>query len=123
MQIFLRILFVFIFFCTAFLIKCGSSEYNKIISNSFSYISAAKQETVLSVKTEEYFITANNQNKTEIKNQSNKNNNLGQSFGCTIFSKLNIFNKFVIYKNKLSFRYVLYRILNNLRNSIYPNAP
>jgi len=104
-------------------VKTDFVPHNKIISNSYSYISETKQETVLSVKTEESFITANNQNKTEIKNQSNKNNNLGQSFGCTIFSKLNIFNKFVIYKNKLSFRYVLYRILNNLRNSIYPNAP
>ncbi len=123
MQIFLRILLIFILFCSVFLVKTDFVPHNKIISNSYSYISETKQETVLSVKTEEYFITSSRQNRTEINNQSNKNNDFGVSLGNTFINRLNIFNKFVIYKNKLSFKYVLYRILNNLRNSIYPNAP
>lgn len=119
----LRVLLIFIFFCLSFFIKLDYSLYNKFVSNSLTYIAETKQKTVLSVKTEEYFISANTQNKTEIKNQSNKTNNFWMSFGCINLNQLNIFKKFVIYKNKLSFGYVLYRILNNLRNSIYPNAP
>ena len=123
MQIFLRILLIIIFFCSAFFINHYSSTYNKIISNSYSYISETKHKTILSVNTEKSFISAIRQNRIEINNPSSKNNNLGAPLGNTVFNQLNIFNKFVIYKNKLSFKYLLYRILNNLRNSIYPNAP
>ena len=123
MQIFIRVFFIFIFFCSAILIKHDSSINNKIIPNSYSYISETKQETELSFKTEEYFITANNQNRNKITNNFNKNNHIGLSLGCTNLNQLNILNKFVIYKDKLFFKYILYRILNYLRNSIYPNAP
>lgn len=115
--------FLFIFFLFSLFIRSDCFECKKVNPSSLYIISVTNQEKISAVTEKEYFIISNFKNKTEINNQTNKNNHIYLSLSSAFINLQNGLNKFIFYKNKFSFGYILYKILNNLKNSIYTRAP
>jgi len=125
MGVFLKTLLIFFYFFLTLFINNGEVlacvDFEQTISQQY-YISLSKNETELTNKKEEYYVVLQSRNRSEITNQTNKNDNYGSWNFNNPNNKFDITNSFIYESIAYPIR-ITHSISPNLKHAIHTRAP
>ncbi len=124
MNKFLRVLFLFIFFCLTIIKPCEAFCISTVSQNipSLNFISSKKGEVTLVQGEENYYVVSQNHTQSEITN-TGKNSNSDLIFGEDAITEDNILKHYIFNKTNLTKNRAYHKIPPTLKNTIYTRAP